>query len=210
MGTWGSKWGTKWGCPREENPYAILCRDFTWKQAEEWPNFKAFCDVAALSAFAAHKEAGQVERRLGVSRAVGDELDAWGDSLDFMRFGATDTLYRFALRAAGRALRGSGRPEDFHDVISLVKPGALGSLQEIFPGCVRLFLSGLSAVEEEIVFGLLEDVPGLGICLQKVETFGGEVFIWGHTDNDVPTPHHWDAVSGGLAPEDTAGWAVVV
>lgn len=211
MAKWGSKWGGKWGCgDPAENIYLTLCRDHTWKQAEEWPNIKKFCEVAARSAFSAHNDAVAVEKRLGVPRARGDEQDSWGDTLDFPRFGASDTLYRFGLQAAGRALFGSGRPEDFHDVIEIVKPGALGSLQEIFPACVRLFLSGLSPTEEAIVFGLLEDVPGLGICLQKVETFGGQVFQWGHTDGDVPVTRHWDALSGGLSPSDVAGWAVVV
>ena len=211
MALWGSKWGSKWGCgPPAENIYLTLCRDHTWKQAEKWPNIKKFCEVAAKSAFSAHNDALRVEKRWGVPRSRGDELDSWGDSLDFPRFGASDTLYRFGLQASGRGLFGSGRPGDFHDVINIVKPGALGSLQEIFPGCVRLFLQGLSPVEEDIVFGLLEDVPGLGICLQKVETFGGDVFTWGHTDGDVPVNRHWDAITGGLSPADIAGWAVLV
>jgi len=211
MPTWGGFWGEPWGCPApEENPYLLLCRDLTWKQAEDWTNFQKVCEIAAEQAFEAHLEAQQVENRLGVSRGFGDELDAWGQAVGFPRYGAHDTLYKSALQAAGRALLGTGDPDTFHDVINLINPNALLSLAEVFPACVRLTFHNITTLEQEIVFGLLENVPGLGICLQSVFAFDDQVFVWGHTDGDVDVPHHWDDTRGGIAPSDVAGWAFLI
>lgn len=212
MPTWGGRWGERWGCPAPgENPYLLLCRDLTWKQAERWPNHRLVCEIAAEQAFEAHREAERVELRFGVSGGAGDELDAWGAAVDFPRFGAHDTLYKKALRASGRSLLGSGDPATFHDVIATINPTALVSLAELFPACVRLFFTDITENEQRIILGLLEHVPGLGICVQSVLTFGGEVFVWGHTDGDVPVPFHWGyANSPGIPEDETAGWALIL
>lgn len=212
MPTWGGRWGDRWGCPEPgENIYLALCQQFTWKQAEQWPNHKLVCEIAAIQAFDAHQQAERVERRWSVAGAQGDELDQYGAMVVFPRFGAIDTLYRKGIIAAGRALLGSGDPATFHDVIAEVNPNALRSLAEIFPACVRLTFKQTTEQEQAVIFGLLENVPGLGICLQRIVTFGDEIFQW--AGDGIPVTRHWsDATSPTpITPSsETAGWAAVV
>lgn len=214
---WGGKWGEKWGCPGLED-YRKLCESYQWKQLDHAPNWAALCRML-VETFAEvdDKIRERVVERVGLDQAEGAELDQWGAAVNQPRWGATDDLYRRAIKAAARKIYSEGAPYDFFDIAELVNPDVLLTIQEIFPACVRLYFTGLSADEQAVLFRLMKHtddnpgVAGLAICLQFVEIDPLGVFEWSYLNDDAsldPVDHHWDHTDHDIP--SAAGWAYTV
>lgn len=220
MSEWGSGWGTQWGCELDPvDKVGSLCDLWLWWQYQRAPNMQALCRIFTVIFEELEAKSQRVQTRIGVDRAVGGELDAWGVLVGITRNGVNDALMRRKIKAAARAALGQGQARDFFEVMILITPNSNPRFAEVFPACVRMFFTAVTLQEQEIIFELMKQVPGLGICLQYVEVDPtGQVFEFSYLESPVGDPRvtfdvefHWDFFPDlDIPPNQKAGFAYLV
>lgn len=212
FGQWGNIWGSQWGCGPVD--FHRVCELYEWKQLETATNFQILCQILVRLALALEAEINAMQDGVGVENAHFEELDQWGDMLgEIRRFGAIDDLFRRQIKAKARKLFGSGSPDDFFDVVETIQPDPGLTALEAFPACVRLYFRNLSVDEQRVVFGLMDDVPALTICLEWIEVDPRGVFEFSYLNDDAslfPIDHHWSHTDGDIPANQTAGKAFLV
>ncbi len=215
---WGDKWGDKWGCPSFQE-FRELCDQYQWKQLDHAPNWHKLCEILVETFAPVDDKIREMGERVGLDQAVGDEVDQWGAAVKQPRWGASDDLYKRAIKAAARKTFSQGRPHDFIDIAELINPEVGVTIQEVFPAAVRLFFRNLSADEQRILFGLMrhtEDTPGvagLAIGTQLVEVDERGVFEWSYLNDDsskLPVDYHWDHTDHDIPGDQIAGFAYLI
>jgi hypothetical protein len=181
---------------------------------------RALCAIFTVIFSELEDKAQAVLNTRGLDGAAGGELDAWGVLLGVVRNGVSDSLMRRKIQAAARAAIGHGQPRDFYDVMVLIAPDSNPRFAEVFPACVRMFFFAISNAERRIIFELMKQVPGLGICLQYVEIpDSGQVFEFSYLESDVgvnprvtfDVQWHWDFFPDkDIPPDQKAGFAFLI
>lgn len=216
FGEWGNQWGSQWGCGTVD--FRDVCQLYNWKQLEFADNYNLLCQIIVRIAQAIEATTSALQESAGIDNAHGLELDQWGEMLDERREGASDDLFRRLIKGKARKLYGSGTPDDFFDVVEAIQPNPGLTVLEAFPACVRVFFRNLNTEEQRIVFGLMNDVPALTICLQWIEVDPGGVFEFSHLDSPpgvnprvlFPIDRHWGHTDGDIPQNQTAGKAFLV
>jgi len=221
MSKWGSSWGTSWGCAADPaNKVEDVCKFWLWWQYDRAPNMQALCAIFTVIFSELEDKAQAVLQTRGLDGATGGELDAWGVLVGVVRNGVSDSLMRRKIKAAARAAIGHGQPRDFYDVMVLISPDSNPRFAEVYPACVRMFFDAVSNAERRIIFELMKQVPGLGICLQYVEVDdSGQVFEFSYLESDVgvmpretfDVQWHWDFFPDkDIPPNQKAGFAFLI
>lgn len=212
MSKWGSPWGSSWGCkgegtgdPDDDLPFprtmADVCKFWLWWQYDRSTNMQTLCAIFVTIFSELDDRAQQIINTRGIEGASGGELDEWGLVVGVLRNGVNDTLMRRKIKAGARAALGQGQPRDFFDVLTLIAPDSNPRFAEVWPACVRMFFSAISNDEKRILFELMKQVPGLGICINYIEVDpSGQVFEFSYLESDVgivpritfPITWHWD------------------
>lgn len=215
MTDWGDDWGGKWGCTLAELQRITLigiCTRYIWWQHRDHPNIQTLCLVFAVIFSRLDVKIQNVVTMRGVDGAAGGELDNWGAAVGEPRNGLGDTLYRAVIKAKARAAIGSGNISDFFDVATLISPESDPRFREAYPACVRMFFSdAISDQERVIMLTLMQQVPGLGICMSFVEVDDDGVFEFSYLNDDSskdPVDYHWGHTDGDVA--NTAGMAFLI
>ncbi len=231
MSEWGDSWGTPWGCPKDgtgdpddDQPFprtiADVCKFWLWWQYDRAENMQKLCAIFTVIFGELDDRAQQILNTRGLDGATGTELDAWGVMVNILRNGVDDNLMRRKIRAAARAALGQGQPRDFFDVLTLIAPDSNPRFAEVWPACVRLFFNAISLEEQKILFELMKQVPGLGICISYIEIDpSGQVFEFSYLESDVgivprvtfPITWHWDFFPDkDIPPNQKAGFAFLI
>lgn len=221
MSKWGSSWGTAWGCLEDlPNKVESLCKLWLWWQYQRAPNMQTLCRIFTDLFSELEDQAQTIMDRVGLLGATSGELDAWGVLVGVQRNGVSDTLLRRKIQAKARASTGHGQPRDFFDVMTLIAPTSNPSFAEVYPACVRMFFTAVTANEQAIIFELMRQVPGLGICLQYVEIDpSGQVFEFSYLESAEGVPPrvtfdvqwHWDfSPDLDIPPDQKAGFAYLI
>lgn len=215
MTEWHDEWHNPWGCTLEQLEQLTLldiCTQYLWWQHRDHPNIQTLCLVFAVLFSRLDVKLQTVINNRGVDKATGGELDNWGAMVGQARNGASDQLYRQAIKAKARASLGSGNISDFFDTAILISPSSDPRFAEAYPACVRMFFSdAISDQERDIMFDLMKQVPALGICLAFIEVDDDGVFEFSYLNDDLskdPVDFHWSHTDGDIA--NTAGFAYLV
>ena len=124
-----------------------------------------------------------IEGRL-LSTAVGAQLDVWGIFLNFGRGvvdrnGASDDDYRAALYIRARALRSSGRPSDFDDLLTMLADlmGGTWAYDEFYPARIRITLYDVT-YDPLLAAYVLTTAKAAGVALEIFFTTGPQSAIF--------------------------------
>lgn len=214
MAQWGQTWGSQWGCGAQQGfeSLADICERFLWWQFRDSKNIKALCALLTERFSVIDQKLQETIARRGLEGARGGELDNWGEIVGRSRHGASDTLYRRAIKARARTALSSANIGDFFAIATLISPDSDPTFAEVYPLCVRMFFSSaIDNDEKALIFELMRDVPGLTVCLQFVEVDPNGVFEFSYNNASGPddsVDFHWSHTDGDVV--NTAGFAYLV
>lgn len=143
--------------------------DRIWTQFQNSTYMRAVIEKMVVGPANTAEELLEIAARHNIVEATDLELDDIGEMLDLPRDvlgGLSDDAYRIALIVRARSIFAGGTIPDFTDLLRALLPDHPDPIAVIewFPASVRVYLSGITPEQANLLKVLLQDtLPGAGI-----------------------------------------------